>query len=153
MSELIDSKILVIGGAGFIGSHVVDQLLAEPVREVVVLDNFVRGTRGNLSDAELDGRVRVVSGSMLDVDLLDRLTKGADFIVHLAALWLWECVNRPREAIDANIVGTFNVMDAARRAGVKKLVYSSSASVYGVALTVPMTEDHPFNNRTFYGAT
>jgi UDP-glucose 4-epimerase len=153
MPDITDSRILVIGGAGFIGSHVVNQLLAEPVREVVVLDNFVRGTRKNLRDAQADPRVRIVEGSILDVELLDRLTEGADFVIHLAALWLWECLNRPREAIEANIVGTFNVIDAARRAGVRKLVYSSSASVYGDALFTPMTEDHPFNNRTLYGAT
>ena len=153
MPELDNSRILVIGGAGFVGSHIVDQLLEEPVREVVVLDNFVRGTRENLSAAAADERVRIVDGSLLDTDLLAELMAGTDYVFHLAALWLYECVHEPRSAVEVNIVGTFNVMEAAQAAGVKKVVYSSSASVYGDALETPMTEEHPFNNRTTYGAT
>ena len=153
MPDIRDSKVLVIGGAGFVGSHVVDQLLAEPVREIVVLDNFTRGSRENLSRALRDERVSLAEGNLTDLDLLASVTDGADYIFHLAALWLWECVNDPRAAIEVNAVGTFNVLEAARTAGVKKVVYSSSASVYGDAITTPMTEDHPFNNRTMYGAT
>src|SRR6185295_6589302 len=151
--NLKDSRVLVIGGAGFVGSHLVDQLLQEPVREIVVLDNFVRGTRANLRSAEADPRVRIVDGSITDLELLRTLMKGTDYVFHLAALWLFECVHQPRSAVDVNVVGTFNVIEAAQQAGVKKVVYSSSASVYGNALTTPMTEEHPFNNRTFYGAT
>jgi UDP-glucose 4-epimerase len=150
MGELAGSTIFVVGGAGFIGSHVVDQLLAEPVRRVVVLDNFVRGSRENLP---ADPRLEVVEGSILDTALLERLCRGADAVVHLAALWLHECVHEPRRAIEHNITGTFNVVEAARRAGVERFVFSSSASVYGDALATPMTEEHPFNNRTLYGAT
>lgn len=153
MPDLRDSRVLVIGGAGFIGSHIVDQLLAEPVREIVVLDNFARGARNNLDAALEDDRVSLVEGSITDVELLDRLMEGTDYVWLLAALWLYECVHEPRSAIEVNCVGTFNVMDAAHRAGVKKVVYSSSASVYGDAAFTPMTEDHPFNNRTMYGAT
>ena len=151
--NLRDEKVVVIGGAGFIGSHVVDHLRREPVREIVVLDNLVRGTRANLSDAITDSRVRVVEGSITSPDLLADVLQGAGGVVHLAALWLHECVHEPRAAIDVNIVGTFNVLEAAVRCGVKKVVYSSSASVYGDAVFTPMTEDHPFNNRTMYGAT
>ncbi|HEV2060667.1 MAG TPA: NAD-dependent epimerase/dehydratase family protein [Solirubrobacteraceae bacterium] len=153
MPDLTDTRVLVIGGAGFIGSHIVDQLLAEPVREIVVLDNFARGARHNLDAAMADERVTLVEGSITDVDLLDRLMEGTDCVWLLAALWLYECVHEPRSAIEVNCVGTFNVLDAAHRAGVKKVVYSSSASVYGDAAFTPMTEDHPFNNRTMYGAT
>ncbi len=153
MPDLTDSRVLVIGGAGFIGSHIVDQLLAEPVREIVVLDNFARGARNNLDSALEDERVTLVEGSITDVDLLDRLMEGTDCVWLLAALWLYECVHEPRSAIEVNCIGTFNVIDAAHRAGVKKVVYSSSASVYGDAAFTPMTEDHPFNNRTMYGAT
>src|SRR5206468_12295027 len=88
-----------------------------------------------------------------DVNLLRELMKGTDCVFHLAALWLFECVHQPRSALEVNVVGTFNVMEAAQEAGVKKVVYSSSASVYGDALFTPMTEEHPFNNRTTYGAT
>ena len=153
MLSLDGSRVLVIGGAGFLGSHIVDQLLATDAREIVVLDNFVRGTRPNLADAVEDNRVQIVDGSILDRDLLQRLMIGTDYVFHLAALWLYECVHQPRSALEVNIVGTFNVVEAAQQAGVKKVVYSSSASVYGDAAFTPMTEDHPFNNRTMYGAT
>jgi UDP-glucose 4-epimerase len=153
MPDIHDSKVLVIGGAGFVGSHVVDQLLDEPVREIVVLDNFTRGTRENLARATRDERVSIVEGSLTDLGLLAKATKGVNYIFHLAALWLWECVNDPRAAIEVNAVGTFNVLEAAHNAGVEKVLYSSSASVYGDALSTPMTEEHPFNNRTMYGAT
>jgi len=151
--NLTDQKIVVIGGAGFVGSHIVDQLLGEPVREIVVLDNLVRGRVANLAGALEDPRVRFVEGSITDVALLRDALEGAAGAFHLAALWLFECVHQPRAALDVNVVGTFNVVEAARDAGVRKVVYSSSASVYGDALFTPMTEEHPFNNRTMYGAT
>jgi UDP-glucose 4-epimerase len=151
--DLKNQKIVVVGGAGFIGSHIVDQLLDEPVAEVVVIDNFVRGTRENLARAAADPRVRIVEGSIASPDLLAQAFDGAAGVFHLAALWLFECVHEPRSAVDINIVGTVNVIEAAARAKVKRLVFSSSASVYGDALFTPMTEEHPFNNRTMYGAT
>jgi UDP-glucose 4-epimerase len=151
--DLRDQKIVVIGGAGFVGSHIVDQLLHEPVREIAVLDNLVRGRVANLSGALQDPRVRFVEGSITDVALLREVLEGAAGVFHLAALWLFECVHQPRAALDVNVVGTFNVIEASRDAGVRKVVYSSSASVYGDALFTPMTEEHPFNNRTMYGAT
>ena len=153
MPTIDNTRILVIGGAGFVGSHIVDQLLAEPIAEIVVLDNFVRGTRENIEDAARDERVRIVDGSVTDVELLRDLMSESDYVFHLAALWLHECVHEPRSAIDVNVVGTWNVVEAARATGVKRVVYSSSASVYGNALESPMTEEHPFNNRTLYGAT
>jgi UDP-glucose 4-epimerase len=153
MPAIEDSRILVIGGAGFVGSHIVDQLLAEPVREIVVLDNLVRGTRNNLAGALQDDRVTLVEGTVEDVDLVRDVMQGTDYAFHLAALWLYECVHEPRKALEANVVGTYNVIEAAHEAGVKKVVYSSSASVYGNAVEEPMTEEHPFHNRTMYGAT
>ncbi len=148
-----DEKIVVIGGAGFIGSHIVDQLLAEPVREIVVIDNFVRGGLANIERSLADPRVRVVEGNITSPDFLEGLLENAAGVFHLAALWLFECVHEPRSAVEVNVVGTYNVVEAAARAGVRKVVYSSSASVYGNAVVTPMTEDHPFNNRTMYGAT
>ena len=153
MPTLEDAKILVIGGAGFVGSHIVDQLLDQPVREVVVLDNLVRGSNANLAGALDDERVNLVEGSLEDRDLLREMMEDVDYVFHLAALWLYECVHEPRRAIEVNVVGTWNVVEAAQAAGVKKVVYSSSASVYGNALETPMTEEHQFNNRTLYGAT
>lgn len=150
---LNNSRVLVIGGAGFVGSWIVDQLTREPVREIIVLDNFVRGTRANLRAAGQDSRVQIVEGSITDLNLLRSLMEGTDYVFHLAALWLYECVHEPRSALEVNVVGTYNVMETAQEAGVKKVVYSSSASVYGDAIFTPMTEDHPFNNRTMYGAT
>ena len=153
MPELSGSRILVTGGAGFIGSHVVEQLLDGGAAEVTVLDNFVRGTRGNLETVAQDPRLRVVEGSIVDRELLAELTRGRDYVFHLAALWLYECVHEPRKALEVNVGGTYNVLEAALEAGVRKVVYSSSASVYGDAVELPMTEEHPFNNRTMYGAT
>src|SRR5262245_659431 len=150
---LNDSSVLVIGGAGFVGSHIVDQLCREPVRAIVVLDNLVRGTRANLNEAMKDPRVKLVQGTISDLPLLKNLMQDTDYVFHLAALWLFECVHQPRAALEVNVGGTYNVVEAAQAAAVKKVVYSSSASVYGDALFTPMTEDHPFNNRTMYGAT
>ena len=151
--NLANEKIVVVGGAGFIGSHIVDQLRDEPVREIVVLDNFVRGKKANLANALADPRVTLIEGSITSPDVLASVLKDAAGVFHLAALWLFECVHQPRSAVDVNVVGTFNVVEAAAQAGVRKVVYSSSASVYGDAVFTPMTEEHPFNNRTMYGAT
>lgn len=153
--ELKDARILVIGGAGLIGSHVVEQLLATQVGEVSVYDNFARGTRGNLAQALADPRCRIfpLGGDICQPELLDEAIKEADAVVHLAALWLLHCHDFPESAFEVNIRGTFNVMQACVRHKVKRLVYSSSASVYGDALYEPMDEKHPYNQRTFYGAT
>jgi len=153
--DIRSARILVIGGAGLIGSHVVEALLREDVREVIVYDNFCRGTHENLEAALKDPRCRIyeIGGDILQTDILDSAMKGADGVVHLAALWLLQCHEYPRAAFDVNIRGTFNVLEACVANRIKRLVYSSSASVYGDALTDTMTEDHPYNNWTFYGAT
>ncbi len=153
MNELAGSRIVVTGGAGFIGSHLVEQLIDAGVDEITVLDNFVRGSRGNLDAVADDPRVEVVEGSITDRRLLAKLMNGRDYAFHLAALWLYECVHEPRKALEVNVGGTYNVVEAAQEAGLRKVVYSSSASVYGDAVELPMTEEHPFNNRTMYGAT
>ena len=152
--DLTDKKLVVIGGAGFVGSHIVDQLIEQPVREIVVLDNLVRGKLSNIEPTlTRSEKVRFVQGTICDRDTLMRELSDADGVFLLSALWLGECVSDPRSAIDVNVMGTFNVIEACLNAGVQRIVYSSSASVYGDALTTPMTEDHPFNNRTMYGAT
>ena len=153
--DIDGKKLVVIGGAGLIGSHTVDRLLQEDVREIVVYDNFCRGTHGNLDGALKDPRLRIfeIGGDICQSDILAEALKGADGVFHFAALWLLQCHEFPRSAFDVNIRGTFNVIEACVQQGVKRLVYSSSASVYGDAVEEPMTEDHPFNNTNFYGAT
>ncbi|MEN1760788.1 NAD-dependent epimerase/dehydratase family protein [Anoxynatronum sibiricum] len=155
MPNIESSKCLVIGGAGFIGSHVVEELIKEDVSEIVVYDNFCRGTYDNLKIALKDPRVSIydIGGDITQTDILNSAMKGKDYVIHLAALWLLQCYEYPRAAFDVNIQGTFNVLEACVRNNIKKLIYSSSASVYGDAVELPMSEEHPYNNRTFYGAT
>jgi len=155
MQELKGSKILVTGGAGFIGSFLVRRLLSEEVAEVVIYDNFARGRYENIADSLEDGRCRIFEhgGDIRDTDVLDQAMKNKDYVFHLAAMWLLHCRDYPRTAFEVNIRGTYNVLEACVNNGIKKLVFSSSASVYGDAAEVPMSEDHPFNNRNFYGAT
>ncbi|MFP4525840.1 MAG: NAD-dependent epimerase/dehydratase family protein [Bacteroidales bacterium] len=149
------SRILVIGGAGFIGSHVVKELLREKIAEVIIYDNFSRGKMENIVSLLEDSRCSLYDkgGDIRDIDVLDEAMKNVDYVFHLAAMWLLHCKDFPRTAFHVNIEGTFNVLEACRNNNVKKLVYSSSASVYGDAVEKPMSENHPFNNRNFYGAT
>jgi UDP-glucose 4-epimerase len=153
--HLAGKRVVVVGGAGLIGSHTVDLLRDEEVAEIVVYDNFVRGSLENLQAALADDRVTVfdAGGDIGHPDLLGAALEGADGVFHLAALWLLQCHEFPRAAFDVNIAGTFNVLQACRDQTVERLVYSSSASVYGEAVEEPMREDHPYNNTTFYGAT
>jgi UDP-glucose 4-epimerase len=153
--DIRGKKFLVVGGAGLIGSHVVDELLNEDIGEVVIYDNFCRGTRLNLSSALRDPRCKIyeVGGDINQTDILNAAMKGKDGVFHLAALWLLQCYEFPQAAFDVNIRGTFNVLEACVKNNIQRLVYSSSASVYGDAVQEPMTEDHPFNNQNFYGAT
>lgn len=156
MSNKLDgSKVLVLGGAGFIGGFVVQELLKESVSEVIIYDNFARGKMENINESLKDKRCYIYpnGGDIRDLDTLNDAMKGVDYVFHLAAMWLLHCKDYPRTAFKVNIEGTFNVLEACVKNNVKKLIYSSSASVYGDAIEVPMTEDHPFNNRNFYGAT
>ena len=148
-------SVLVIGGAGFIGSHVVSELLKTDVREVLVYDNFTRGKETNIAKSLQDVRCSLYpnGGDIRDIDLLNDAMKAVDVVIHLAAMWLLHCKDYPRTAFHVNMEGTFNVLEACVKNQIKRLVYSSSASVYGDAVEVPMTEEHPFNNRNFYGAT
>jgi UDP-glucose 4-epimerase len=153
--DLSSSRILVIGGAGLIGSHVVEELLKTEVKEVIIYDNFFRGTLDNIEEALKDPRVSIYphGGDILHEDILNKALEGVDGVFLLAAMWLLQCHEYPKSAFDVNIKGTFNVIDACIRNKVKRVVYSSSASVYGNAVQLPMTEEHPYNNFTFYGAT
>lgn len=154
-NDLKDKKILVIGGAGFIGSFVVSELLKEDVAEVVVYDNLARGKKEYLEDQLQDPRCSMFpfGGDIRETDILDVAMKDKDYVISLAAMWLLHCKDYPRTAFDVNIAGTFNVLEACVKNNIKKLIWSSSASVYGDAVELPMTESHPFNNRNFYGAS
>jgi UDP-glucose 4-epimerase len=153
--NLQGKKIVVIGGAGLIGSHTIDHLIREDVSEIVIYDNLVRGSYENLTSALRDPRVKLYDPGrdILQTDTLNSAIKGANGVFHLAALWLLQCHEYPRSAFDVNVRGTFNVIEACVTHGVQRLVFSSSASVYGNANQEPMTEEHPFNNQNFYGAT
>jgi nucleoside-diphosphate-sugar epimerase len=153
--DIRGKKVVVVGGAGLIGSHVVDALAKTDVGQIVIYDNFVRGRTENLVEALTDPRVSIfdIGGDILQADILNKAFEGAHGVFHLAALWLLQCHEYPRSAFDVNVRGTFNVLEACVAQNVQRLVYSSSASVYGDAVKEPMDEDHPFNNKNFYGAT
>ncbi len=153
--DLKGKKLVLVGGAGLIGSHTTDLLIKEDVKEIIIYDNFVRGSEENLQNALKDPRVKIfdIGGDIMQTDILQAAFDGADGVFHFAALWLLQCHDFPRSAFDVNVRGTFNVMEACVEKGVKRLVTSSSASVYGDAVREPMDEDHPYNNKNFYGAT
>ncbi len=149
---LLDQRILVTGGAGFVGSHIVDQLLIQGVGEIVILDNMVRGRLANLNDALRTGRVRVVEGDIRDQQLLERLVKGSDIVFHQAALRITQCAAEPRHAFEVMAGATFNLLEACVSHGVKKIVAASSASIYGLASEFPTRETAaPYADRTLYG--
>ena len=151
--QIEGSRALVTGGAGTIGSHVVDELVRGGAAEIVVLDNFVRGRRDNLAWALGNGPVRLVEGDIRDQALVREVTAGKDLVFHLAAIRITQCAEEPRLANEVLVDGTFNVVEAAAEEGVRKLIASSSASVYGLAEEFPTTErHHSYNNDTFYGA-
>lgn len=150
-------RVLVTGGAGLIGSHICDQLIrraeAKGYGEIVVLDNFVRGRRENLAWALAHGDVTIVEGDITNPDTVREVMRGIDLVFHMAAIRITQCAQEPRLALEVLVDGTFNVLEAAVEAKVRKVVAASSASVYGLAESFPTREDHhPYNNRTFYGA-
>jgi len=151
--SLHNSRVLVVGGAGLIGSHITDLLLEEGVREVRVFDNLIRGSRDNLSDALGDPRCRLIEGDIRDRAALRAAMSGCDFACHQAAIRITLCAAQPRQCLEVLVEGAFNVFEAAAKVGVKKVVYASSASVYGQAESFPTSENHhPYGNRTLYGA-
>lgn len=152
MRSLEGARCLVTGGAGFIGSTIVDQLLLARASEVRIIDNFVRGSWDNLTWALGHGGVEVIDGDIRDAAFVDRATDGVDYVFHQAALRITRCAEFPREAVEVLIDGTMNVLEAALKHKVTKVVAASSASVYGEPSYLPIDEAHPFNNRTMYGA-
>jgi UDP-glucose 4-epimerase len=147
-------RVLVSGGAGLVGSHIIDLLVAErDAPEIIVLDNFVRGRRANLAAALARAQVTIVEGDIRDQALLAEVMQGVDVVFHQAAIRITQCAAEPRLALEVMADGTFNVLEAAARCGVKKVVAASSASVYGMADQFPTPEtQHAYHNRTLYGA-
>jgi UDP-glucose 4-epimerase len=149
-----NSRVLITGGAGLIGSHIADLLIQEEPAEIVVLDNFVRGRRENLAHALAGGKVRIVEGDIRDREVVAQVMEGIDVVFHQAAIRITQCAEEPRLALEVMVNGAYNVLEAAVRAKVKKVVAASSASVYGLAEEFPTPErHHPYNNRTLYGAS
>lgn len=148
-----NKRALITGGAGLIGSHIADQLVSEGASEIVVLDNFTRGRRPNLAAAEASGKVRIIEGDIRDTKLLREAMEGIDIVFHEAAVRIIQCAEDPRLAHDVLATGTFNILEAAVDAGVKRVVAASSASIYGQAEEFPTGErHHGYHNRTIYGA-
>lgn len=147
------ANILVTGGCGLIGSTTIDQLLREKPAKIVIYDNLVRGSMHNVEEILKDKRVELIKGDIRDVDHIRKAVGGMDAVIHMAALRITACAADPREAHEVMCDGTFNVVEAAHLAGVKKIVAASSASIYGLADHFPTKETgHPYGNRTWYGA-
>ncbi|MEQ1945545.1 MAG: SDR family NAD(P)-dependent oxidoreductase [Bryobacteraceae bacterium] len=148
-----NKRILITGGAGLIGSHIADQLIERGVKEVVILDNFVRGRMANIADAVASGRVTVIEGDIRNMADVARAMDGVDIVFHQAAIRITQCAEDPRLALEVLVDGTFNVAEQAVKSKVSKVIAASSASVYGLAEEFPTTErQHPYDNRTLYGA-
>ncbi len=154
MIELKNCRALITGGAGLVGSNIADLLVGEGVSEIVILDNFDRGRKQNLAWAIQNGLVTIIKGDIRDRDLVSRSMKGIDVLFHQAAIRITQCAELPRLALEVLVDGTYNVMEAAVNAKVKKVVAASSASIYGQAVEFPTRENHhPYANRTIYGAS
>jgi UDP-glucose 4-epimerase len=148
-----NSRVLITGGAGLVGSHIADLLINEGVSEIIILDNFTRGRQENLAAAKEHGPLVIVEGDIRDQKLLAEVMQNVDIVFHQAAIRITQCAQEPRLALEVLTDGTFNVLEAAANAKVKKVVAASSASIYGMAEDFPTTESHhPYNNRTLYGA-
>jgi UDP-glucose 4-epimerase len=148
-----NKRVLITGGAGLVGSHIADLLVKEEVAEIIILDNYTRGRKENLAWAAANGPLVMVEGDIRDRQLLSDIMQGVDVVFHQAAIRITQCAQEPRLALEVLADGTFNVLEAAVNAKVKKVVAASSASIYGMAEDFPTRESHhPYNNRTFYGA-
>ena len=146
-------RVLITGGAGLIGSHIADLLVERQTREIVILDNFVRGRRENLAGSLASGRLTVIEGDIRDRKLLAEAMEGIDIVFHQAAIRITQCAEEPRLALEVLVDGTFNVAQQAVKSKVSKVIAASSASVYGMAEEFPTLESHhPYDNRTLYGS-
>ncbi len=153
MNTLAGKTIVITGGAGLVGSHVAELLLEEDCKQVILYDNFIRGRRENLMNIEADKRLQIVEGDIRDRPSVEKVLEGADYCYHLAALRITYCAENPTEGWQVMFDGSHNVFNACVKHKVKKLVFASSASIYGQAEEFPTSENHhPYNNTTLYGA-
>ncbi|MBF0542603.1 MAG: NAD-dependent epimerase/dehydratase family protein [Nitrospirae bacterium] len=153
MTDLFNSRILITGGAGFIGSTTADLLIKEGVSEIIIIDNLIRGSIENLQDALNSGKIKFVEGDIRDQVLIDSLMKGVDYCFHMAALRITQCAAEPRHALEIMFDSAFNIFELCVKYKIKRLVAASSASIYGTADSFPTLESHhPYNNHTLYGA-
>jgi len=151
-SKITGCNILVTGGAGFIGSYLVEELLLLEPAKVIIIDNLIRGTRENMKNFINNPVVDFIEGDIRNRDLLEKYISGSDFVFHMAALRINACAADPREGFDVMLKATFDLAELCVKYKVKKVIYSSSASVYGLAQNFPTPEtDNPYNNQTFYG--
>jgi UDP-glucose 4-epimerase len=145
------TKVLVTGGAGFIGSELVLQLASRGIR-VVVVDNLVNGRRENL-DGTPPNLVKLVVADIRDSQRMADLLRDVEIVFHLACLGVRHSIHSPHENHEVNATATLKLLSAAREAGVKRFVYVSTSEVYGTAIRVPMSEEHPTFPNTVYGAS
>lgn len=152
--EIKNARILVTGGLGFIGSHIVERLLNENAKEVIILDNYSHPQKLQIKKIfENKKNLKIIKGDIKDNVLLHKICKNIDFVFHKASILIPECHHNPRQCLETNIIGAFNVFEACVLNKVKKIIFASTATVYGEPESLPMKETHPFNNRTFYGAS
>lgn len=145
-------NILVTGGAGFVGSHIVEKLLEKENYKVIIVDNMVRGSYQNMESFIDDERVEIIENDICNLVLMEKLIKKADYLFHLAALRITHCAADPKSAFDVMVKGTYDLFELSRKFYIKKIIFSSSASIYGMAHSFPTPEsDNPYNDKTIYG--
>jgi UDP-glucose 4-epimerase len=153
LNKVKDSVILVTGGAGFIGSYVIEELIPLHPKKIIIIDNFIRGSNANMKNFSSNPIVELHEGDIRDTAKMEQLIAGTDYVFHMAALRINACAANPQDGFDVMLKSTFDVAQLSAKHKVKKVIYSSSASVYGLAQHFPTPEtDNPYNNQTFYGA-